>query len=294
MGNVPVRYRERWLTAQDGLRIFYREYGPPDARDRLPVLCLTGLTRNSKDFRAIGEWLGTDRRVLCPDYRGRGRSEYDSDWGNYNPQVYVNDIRHLLAATNIHPVVVIGTSLGGLLAMGLAAAAPTLVAGALLNDVGPEVHVEGIERILDYISRDHPQPDWESAASHLRMLMPDFGLETDEEWHAFAESTFRRGADGMLHFDWDVRLARALDTDVTDAYDLWALFGALRHVPVTALRGTNSDVLSSKTFDRMAKAMPELERFEIPGRGHAPTLDEPKAREAIASLIKRAEATRVH
>ena len=129
-------YREATVSAQDGLALYYRDYGDALA-SKTPVLCLPGLTRNSADFAELAARLSRGRRVLCPDYRGRGRSAYDSNWRNYDPYVYINDISHLLAATGIGRAVIVGTSMGGLLAMGLAVLRPTLVAGAVLNDIGP-------------------------------------------------------------------------------------------------------------------------------------------------------------
>src|SRR5713226_6270456 len=121
---MTLRYRARHLTAQDGLQLFYRDYGNPHG-SRVPLLCLTGLTRNSQDFADLAERCAGTRRVICPDYRGRGRSAYDPDWRRYEPMTYLNDIGHVLLANDIHRVVVVGTSLGGLLAMGLAVMRPT-------------------------------------------------------------------------------------------------------------------------------------------------------------------------
>nr|WP_300500421.1 alpha/beta fold hydrolase [uncultured Rhodococcus sp.] len=145
-------YRERWLTAQDGLKLYFRDYQPPGgvtgggpAASATPVLCLPGVSRNSKDFAPLAQRLSQGRRVICPDYRGRGRSQYDPDWSHYHPPVYVDDIRHLLCALGVHRVHVIGTSLGGILAMVMAVAMPGTVAGAVLNDIGPEIEISGLD-----------------------------------------------------------------------------------------------------------------------------------------------------
>src|SRR5262249_34199486 len=138
---------------QDGLRLYFRDYGDP-ASERTPVLCLTGLTRNSADFHEVALRVAGERRVLAPDYRGRGRSAYDPDWRNYEPRIYVNDAAHLLAATGVERAVVIGTSLGGLLAMGLSVLRPTMVAGIVLNDIGPGLVGSGLARIMDYVGKD--------------------------------------------------------------------------------------------------------------------------------------------
>ncbi len=284
--SAPQGFRERRYRAQDGLELYFRDYGDP-LSTRTPALCLTGLTRNSRDFHHLALRLAPERRVLAPDYRGRGCSAYDPDWRNYDPRVYLNDILHLLAIANAERVVVFGTSLGGLLAMGLAAVQPTVLAGAVLNDVGPDVNPAGLSRILAYISEDRPQPDWAAAVAFLKTAMPNLSPTDDPvRWERLAEGTFRRLEDGLLHFDWDVALARPLRLP-RPVPDLWPLFRALRHVRTLALRGVFSDVLSSDTFERMGVENPDLVRVTVPGVGHAPGLDEPVSREAIDGFLAR-------
>lgn len=280
-------YRERTLSAQDGLALYYRDYGDPMS-PTVPLMCLTGLTRNSKDYHDLATRLSPSRRVLCPDYRGRGRSAYDADWRNYQPSVYVNDIKHLLASLNVHSVIILGTSLGAFLAMGMAVAAPTLVAGAVLNDAGPDVDPKGLNRILDYIGTDRPQPDWRSAVAVVRELFSSLSIDTDEDWLRFARQTFREGDDGMLHFDWDVNLAKPMRRRGAGLPDLWALFRALREVPVLSFRGEISDVLSPETFERMGEDMPKLTRVTVPGVGHTPTLAEPEVLAALDAFLDQA------
>lgn len=281
-----MRYRERHLTAQDGLRLYYRDYGDP-LSPRLPLLCLTGLTRNSADFADLAERHAAERRILCLDYRGRGRSGYDPNWRNYEPHTYLSDIAHLVAATDLHRAVVVGTSLGGILAMGLAVMRPTLLAGVVLNDIGPDVIAGGLTRILDYIGIDQPQPDWDSAVAALQKLLPTLSIRTEAGWLKMAQATYRAGPDGKLHFDWDLNLAKPLKAMRGPPPDLWPYFRALRAVPVLALRGALSDMLSAETFERMALAKPDLLRVTVPNSGHAPTLNEPEAAAAIDDFIRR-------
>jgi pimeloyl-ACP methyl ester carboxylesterase len=281
-----AEYRDGRFTSQDGLALHYRDYGDP-LSPRLPVLCLTGLTRNSADFADLAARLATERRVLCPDYRGRGRSAYDRNWRNYDARVYLNDLGHLLAVTGIGRAVVIGTSLGGLLAMGLGALKPTALAGVVLNDIGPALAEQGMARILDYVGTDHPQPDWPSAVHFLRRLLPGVALRSEEEWLDFARATYRQGADGMLHFDWDVAIAKPLVANGGRTPDLWALFRGLRRVPTLAIRGGRSDVLTAETFDRMAEAKPDLRRVTVPEAGHTPTLKEPPAADALDDFLRQ-------
>jgi pimeloyl-ACP methyl ester carboxylesterase len=281
---VSLPYRECFYRSQDDLRLYYRDYGEPVA-DKPALLCLTGLTRNSRDFDHLARRHAGERRVICPDYRGRGRSQYDPNWRNYRPETHLQDIRHLLAATNTHKVVAVGTSFGGILSMALGVLEPTVLAGVILNDVGPEVVSGGLDRILDYIGRDRPEPDWPKAVASMKRLFPALSLETEEDWRTMAEGTFRRGEDGLLHFDWDVALARPLMETRDKLPDLWPLYRSLRPFPVLAVRGGVSDVLSAACLERMAIEKPDLRHLTVPGVGHPPTLDEAVCRDAITSFL---------
>ncbi|MEC8164436.1 MAG: alpha/beta hydrolase [Pseudomonadota bacterium] len=159
-------YRERRYTAGDGKSLYYREYGDPLA-ETIPMLCLPGLSRNCRDFQELAMRHAPKRRVICPDYRGRGRSDYDQDPKNYHPKKLLDDIRHLLVAANLHHFVVIGTSMGGILAIALSVLIPSAVRGIVLNDIGPDIGGAGFERILQYLGKDNPQSDWETATAAL-------------------------------------------------------------------------------------------------------------------------------
>jgi len=279
-----VGFRDGYFLSQDCLRLYYRDYGDPHA-PKTPVLCLSGLVRNSIDFDHVAVRLAADRRVLCPDYRGRGRSAYDCNWRRYEPRTYVMDMLDLLTVTGVERVIVIGTSLGGLLAQGLAALQPASVAGVVLNDIGPELAPGGLARILDYIGSDKVQPDWESAVRYLRTLLPRLAPDADDAWwRTLAEGTYNLGTDGQLHFAWDVAIARAL-RDQGPLPDLWALFRGLKTVPTLLLRGELSDLLSAETAQRMALEKPDLVCVTVPGRGHTPSLDEPQSERAIDAFL---------
>ena len=276
-------FRERRYTAQDGLSLYFRDYGDP-LSDARPVLCLAGLTRNSGDFHDFATRLAGRRRVVCPDYRGRGRSDHDPDWRNYRAQVYVGDLFHLMAAAGLDGVAICGVSLGGLLAMGLAVLAPAAIAGVILNDVGPEVNRAGLARIRDYVGHDHPQADLETATAYLKDLHRGLVLGGEGAWRSFAEATFHEGADGLLHVNWDLNLARTLGRDVPD---LWPYYRALRPLPVLALRGETSDVLTAETLARMAEAKPDLIQVTVAGVGHVPPLDHPQVEPAIDDFLAK-------
>jgi pimeloyl-ACP methyl ester carboxylesterase len=276
-------FAERTYSAQDGLRLYYRDYGDP-LGPGTPLLCLTGLTRNSHDYHDLASRLSATRRVICPDYRGRGRSAYDPDWRNYQPRSYVGDILQLLAAANLHRVIVVGSSLGGLLAMGLAVIQPACLAGVILNDVGPDIDRNGFDRIRAYIGRDHPQPDWPAAIRFVKETFHTVGEKSEADWRRIAEGTFRPGTDGRLHVAWDIGLAKPLEQPQAIP-DLWRLFGALRRIPTLAFRGALSDLLTAETFDRMQHEHPALQRITVAGVGHIPTLAEPEAHHAIDDFL---------
>ena len=162
-----AEFRERSFSARDGLRLYFRDYGDP-LSPRAPVLCLGGLTRNARDFESLAPHLAAHRRVVCPDYRGRGRSDYDDDWRNYTPAVYLRDILDILTALDLHRVVVIGTSMGGLLAMALAVTRPGALRAVVLNDIGPEIDPAGLARIKTYVGGDERPADWDRAVSFVK------------------------------------------------------------------------------------------------------------------------------
>lgn len=278
-----MAYRERRITSQDNLSLYLRDYGDP-LSPRTPLLCLTGLTRNSKDFHELALSLSRERRVICPDYRGRGRSQYDTDWRNYAPPTYLGDIRQILAALNVHKVVVVGTSLGGLLAMGLGAMMPTALAGVVLNDIGPHIEAKGLGAIIDYIRQDRPQADLDAAGQMLKSMIPSLSRRDPDIWRKVAENTFRMGDDGMLHFDWDPSIVLPL-LKSPGIPDLWPYFHTLRRLPVLCIRGGISDLLSEASLERMIQEKPEMKHVTVPDTGHAPTLSEPEVEQPLHDFI---------
>jgi pimeloyl-ACP methyl ester carboxylesterase len=277
-------FRDGYITAQDGLRLYYRDYGPHAAR-RATALCLPGLARNSRDFHDVAVRLSASRRVLSLDYRGRGRSDYDPDWRHYEPRTYVDDARHLLAATNTHGVVAIGVSLGGLVAMGLAVVMPSAVRAIVLDDVGPEIEAGGMGRIFDILRAMRPQPDWEHAVREMRRTFPKLSIQTDAGWLKFTRATYKEGGDGLLHADWDPNIVKPLEKPAGIPADLWALYRGVAKIPVLAVRGGESDVLGEATFRRMKAEKPDLVQVTLPGVGHAPTLTEPVVTAALDAFL---------
>jgi pimeloyl-ACP methyl ester carboxylesterase len=276
---------ERWFDSADGLRLYYRDY-PAGSPGRLPVLCLPGLTRNSRDFDHVARRLQRERRVLCADLRGRGRSQHDPNWQNYHPGTYLGDIARLLDDAGVARCVFFGTSLGGILTMLTAATAPQRVAAAVLNDIGPEVDPVGLARIASYVGRFPPAHTWTEAVTLVRATY-EFALPglTDEQWFDYARRSYT-DVDGVPRLDMDPMIGEAVrSAPAAAAPDLWPVFRTLGPVPTLVLRGAASDILSRATLDRMQEEKPDLVRVEVPNRGHVPLLDEPEAVAAIDGFL---------
>lgn len=277
-------YRSRHCSAGDGLRLFYREYGDP-ASSATPLVCLPGLTRNAADFHDLAARYAPGRRVIALDYRGRGRSAYDPDPRNYRAEVYVSDALHLLAAANVPRAVVVGVSLGGLLAMFLAAHRPGVLAGVVLNDIGPEIESAGLEWIRRCLARDMRPGTWDEAAALAREVALDAAPDlAADRWMTVARRSFREDEAGVIRPDFDPAVAVAFAKEDPPP-DLWPLYGGLGRAPTLAIRGALSDVLSAATFERMAEAKPDLVRVEVPNRGHVPWLDEPECLAALDEFV---------
>jgi pimeloyl-ACP methyl ester carboxylesterase len=281
---------KRWSSA-DGLELYCRVYPPQgkSAAGGLTVLCLPGLTRNSRDFEALAPHLAARYRVVCPDLRGRGFSARDPKWQNYHPGTYLADLQRLMEALELKRVAIIGTSLGGLLAMMLGATMPDRVAGIVLNDIGPEVDPQGLERIRSYTGTLPPVGAWDQAVSQLRGVYGNAwpGL-SDETWSSLARRSYRADASGTPVLDCDPRVGDALRAaGPAPPGGLWPVFARLGSIPMLAIRGALSDILSVRTLERMQREKPDLERLTVGNRGHVPLLDEPEALTAIDRFLAR-------
>ena len=280
-------YTEHYFPTTDGLRLYYRDYGDRQAA-RTPLLCLPGLTRNSKDFDDIARRHAPQRRVVTVDYRGRGRSAYDPDPANYNPMVYLADLQLLLAAADIRQAVVLGTSMGGLLAMGMAAALPTVPTGIILNDIGPEIAGTGYGRIAQTVGVDlHARSFEEAAELWRRSDGASYPRRDAAGWLKLAHATYCADEAGTgVRPDYDLAVGDGLKAQgATPLPDLWPFFRGLGHLPLLVLRGALSDVLSADTLSRMKREHPGMTAVTIPDVGHVPMLDEPEALAAIDSFL---------
>ncbi|MAK80473.1 alpha/beta hydrolase [Phenylobacterium sp.] len=285
----PVWAERTWMSG-DGLSLWARDYGGAGGPARLPVICLHGLTRNSRDFEDVAPAIAaTGRRVLALDVRGRGRSAYDPNPTNYNPAVYAGDVASLMGEAGIARAIFLGTSMGGLITMTLSTVRPDLIAGAILNDIGPEIATEGLTRIGSYVGSGGPAASWAEAAERTRAINGSAQPHlTDADWDRFARRTWREVEPGKLVLDYDPAIAQAFAATPagTPSPDLWPLFMALAiNRPMLLVRGGASDLLAEGTAARMQALAPQMRRVDIDGVGHAPTLDEPAARKAIADFL---------
>ncbi len=272
----------------DDLRLHYRDY-PGGADGRPPILCLPGLTRNVRDFESLAARLAPGWRVIAISFRGRGESGYSKNPTSYAPLIYVLDLQALIRELELNAFVAIGTSLGGLVTMLMAAAERDRIKGVVLNDVGPELEAGGLARIRGYIGRSGNWPTWLHAARALsetqRHAYPDYKIE---DWLRMAKRLYRLSSQGRIVIDYDTRIAEPMRA-ATDQppVNLWPALDALKGAPALILRGALSEVLSAATAERMAGMLPRSELLTVPRTGHAPTLDEPESVAAIDRLLER-------
>lgn len=283
-------FTERRWTSPDGLCLFARDYPAASGPARLPVIAIHGLTRNSADFGAIAPLIAqSGRRVLAIDVRGRGKSDRAADPMTYQPLSYAHDVLALLEQAGVARAVFLGTSMGGLITMALAAFRPKVIAAAILNDIGPEVAKAGLARIAAYSGQPVDTPGWGEAAAYVKAINEvAFPHYTDADWDAFARRTFKIGTEGSPVLDYDPDIAVPIRAAGAKALvpNLWPMFRRLtRGRPVLLVRGQTSDLLSEAIAAKMRKRAPKMDYVEVPGVGHAPMLDEPAAKAAIFPFL---------
>ena len=295
-------FEDRSWTSGDGLRLHFRDYPCVDAAGgrRAPVICIPGLTRNARDFEDLAPKIAQHRRVLCLDLRGRGDSDYARDPMTYVPTHYVTDIEALLAQEQIARFVSIGTSLGGLVTMLMAWADAQQrlgrIAGAVINDIGPEIEPAGLARIRDYVGQGRAFETWMHGAWALQESQGETYPDFDPgDWLRMAKRTMALGSGGRIAFDYDMNIADPIEAaakfDLADAPapDLWPAWRALGTAPLLLLRGERSDILAPHVAARMVDEAPGAAMVTVPRVGHAPTLDEPVCVAAIEALLARVD-----
>jgi pimeloyl-ACP methyl ester carboxylesterase len=284
--NVANGDNTHYFRSSDGLQLYCRDFASD--KDGTPVLCLPGLTRNSRDFEDLANYLSGRRRVLTPDLRGRGLSEYDPEWRNYHPSTYVQDAWTLLDTLAIDKVIVIGTSLGGICAMAMSAQQKERVAGVILNDIGPEVNPAGAIRVRENAGRAKPVHSWGEAIEQFRRTYAHFfpGL-SDVDWQKLVQRGYRENEQGVPELDVDLNVGKAARELKPKTGDLWQMFDTLSDIPVVLLWGVLSDLLTADIVKKMRVRNRDLEVVPISNRGHVPLLNEPECRVAIDNLIDR-------
>ena len=277
-------YADRYFTVGDGLKLHYRDY--PGSADKPPILCLPGLTRNAKDFADLAERYSPRFRVIAPDFRGRGMSEYDPVPARYLPPTYAHDMIELIDQLAIPQAIFVGTSLGGLVTMLMAVMAPERVAAAILNDIGPEIDDAGVERIKTYVGGGQRFSSWDEAAAAVAAYNGHaFEGHSHEDWVRLVQRNCRE-ENGEIVFDYDQTIALPFNSPApSPPFDMWPLFAALGQKPLLVIRGAKSDLLSAEALEKMHAAAPNIKSAVVSGVGHAPELSEPEATAAIDAFL---------
>lgn len=299
-----MAFSEHRYTSDDGLSLYYRDYGSKDASDT--ILCLPGLTRNSRDFHELALRYGDRYRVLCADPRGRGMSDRDPNWRNYNVATYMPDVNRLMDVAGVDRAIFVGTSMGGLLSMTMAYQRPERVKAIVLNDIGPEADGAGVKRILGYVGRRATVDSWDEAVTQLQNTyaggVPD---RPREFWERRVRMSYREDQDGRPKPDMDPRIGDAIRHSMRVVpvlkllralrlvkhvhgvpIDTWDSFRAVK-VPCMVMRGALSDILSEEIVGRMRAVKPDLEVATIPGIGHSPYIEGPEMLTAIDAFLAR-------
>jgi pimeloyl-ACP methyl ester carboxylesterase len=283
-------WRSFWCRSQDGLHLHSRHYGSADSA-AIPVVCLPGLTRTSADFHELATEIAgrrsKPRDVLAMDYRGRGRSDYDSNPANYDITIEMQDVLDVMTAFGIHQAIFIGTSRGGLITMAMTAARPGVIRAAVLNDIGPVIEGAGLARIKGYVGKLPPPRDYADAVQLLKRIGGQhFTTMSDADWERFARRTFKV-KDGVLVPDYDRALMKSLESfDIEKPLPvLWPYFDGLKSVPVLSIRGANSDLFSAQTQAEMGRRHPMFDSYIVEGEGHAPMLTDRSTMQKIAAFV---------
>ena len=287
---APERH---YIRTRDGLRLHVAIYPGHHSRDGRPVLCLPGLTRNGRDFSTLAEALSETptgaRTVYALDYRGRGHSEWDSDWRNYNIVHEAQDVADVLTALALKAPALIGTSRGGLTAMVLAALQPGFFGPVILNDIGPVIEAKGLSRIAGYVGRIATPPTWDDAARAVAAgNRRAFPAVPESEWADVARQWFN-DLQGRPAPGYDPNLSRTLSVKDGRPPPLWAQFQAFGGRPVFVVRGETSDILAAETVAEMCRRLPDCRAITVPGQGHAPLLRDAPTIEAIRAFLARTD-----
>lgn len=256
----------------------YKEWGDPKNPEVL--LCVHGVTRVSDDFDALATAMADRYRVICPDVVGRGRSSWLTNPQFYQLPQYVSDMVTLIARLDVKQVDWFGTSMGGLIGMGVAALKENPIRKMMLNDIGPTINYAALMRIAEYMGKEVRFPTFEAGVDYIRLIAAPFGPHSDEQWRKLAGDVLRQQNDGQWSRHYDPAIAQAFSTFTEESAAqseaaLWAIYDAI-HCPVLLVRGSESDLLSRETADLMTQRGPRASLTELADIGHAPTFMQPE------------------
>ncbi len=295
MNNVTMTdYNDFWYSSHDGLRLYARDYSGATNKNKKAktILCMHGLTRNSADFEDICNELADRYRLIVVDQRGRGLSDYDPNPANYNPLVYVQDMFLLLKTLELSSVILLGTSMGGIMAMMMAAMKPEMVQAIIINDIGPEIAEKGLDRLKKYVGKSAPVTNWDEAVKRTAAINGiAFPQANAQDWLKFAKRLYREDDKGCPVIACDPNIAVLLnDNDNNNgqnsaAPDLWPVYEQILDKPMLLIRGELSDIIDVECVRKMQQKKPDIEILEIPNVGHAPLLSEPEVEPRIMSFL---------
>ncbi len=292
---MSAQFRDVYCQSADGLKLHAKVIGPEN-NSLLPVLCLPGLTRTTDDFDDIARAIATDpespRKDVSVDYRGSGLSDYDPDPAKYAVPVELGDVLAIAASLGISRAILLGTSRGGLISMAMAAAQPKLLAGVILNDIGPALEMGGLMKIKGYIADPPPRQTWDEAARGLKELFGTvFPSLTDGEWMAWARRAFREKAGDGLERTYDLEIRRTLDglEPSNPLPQVWELFDAMAGIPLMLIHGALSDLLSIQGVQDMIARRPDIDLVTVADQGHAPLLADTPTMDRIVAFCKRCD-----
>lgn len=277
MANDAPRQASVQCLSPTGLhRMAYVEWGAADNPHVL--VCAHGLTRTGRDFDRLARAMADRYRVVCPDVVGRGRSDWLREAGGYALPQYVSDMVALVARLDVETVHWLGTSMGGLIGMGLAAQPGTPITRLVLNDVGPRINPEAVARIGDYVGKPVRFATEDEAVDYISLISMGFGLKTRDEWREMTRTVLKRDGDGfILHYDPKLALPiKAMTPEIAVASEaaLWKAYDQIK-CPTLLIRGETSDLLSRETAKAMSERGPRATLVEFHGVGHAPMFFDP-------------------
>ena len=275
----PFQIKTVQCLSPAGLHIMaYKEWGDP--KNPAVLLCVHGVTRVSDDFDALAAVMSDRYRVICPDVVGRGRSSWLTNPQAYQLPQYVSDMVTLIARLDVAQIDWFGTSMGGLIGMGVAALKDNPIRKMLLNDIGPTINYAALMRIAEYMGKEVRFPTFEAGVDYIRTIAAPFGPHSDEQWNKLAGDVLRQQKDGQWSRHYDPAIAQAFSTFTEEnaaqsEAALWAIYDAIQ-CPVLLVRGSESDLLSRETADLMTQRGPRAALTELAGIGHAPTFMQPE------------------